>query len=170
MALSEILLPEFDQEMAHTRRSLERIPEDKFDWKPHPKSPTLAWLAGHLGNIPSWAVIGLEQDSFDMSPPGGPPPRPALPQSRQEALAMFEKNVSAARSALAAANDAHLGQPWSLLSGGQTVMTLPRLAVVRSFVLNHIIHHRAQLGVYLRLNDVPVPAIYGPSADEQPPR
>ncbi len=101
-----------------------------------------------------------------MAPAGGPPAPTPIASSRQAVLELFDKNVTAARAALAGATDEHLRRPWTLLSGGKTVFTLPRFDVVRSFVLNHSIHHRAQLGVYLRLNDVPVPAIYGPSADE----
>lgn len=166
MTLSESLLPEFDHEMANTRKSLERVPEAKFDWKPHQKSGTLGWLASHLAVLPSWATITIEQDSLDIAPPGGPPYEMPVATSRQTALEMFDTNVAAARAAIAGASDEHLLKAWSLLSGGNTVFTLPRIAVLRSFIMNHNIHHRAQLGVYLRLNDVPVPAIYGPSADE----
>jgi uncharacterized damage-inducible protein DinB len=166
MALSEALLPEFDQEMGNTRRTLERVPEDKLGWKPHEKSATMGWLATHLAVLPSWAGIAIEKDSIDIAPPGEPPPQAPLARSRAEVLEMFDKNLAAARGAIAGAADEHLLKPWSLLSGGRTVLTLPRIAVLRSFVMNHSIHHRAQLGVYLRLNNVPVPAIYGPSADE----
>jgi uncharacterized damage-inducible protein DinB len=123
-------------------------------------------LATHLANLPSWAVLTLSQDSFDMAPPGGEPWKNPLASSRQELLEMFDKNIADARAAIAGASDERMFSPWSLLSGGNTLMTLPKIAVLRSFVMNHIIHHRAQLGVYLRLNDVPVPSIYGPSADE----
>jgi uncharacterized damage-inducible protein DinB len=166
MKLSETLLPEFEHEMANTRRTLERVPEDKLDWQPHEKSMTMGGLTTHLANIPSWAMHGIDQDSLDVAPPGEKPLRIEPVQSRAEALAMFDRNVAAARAAIAGASDEHLLKPWSLLSGGRTVMTLPRVAVLRSFVMNHNVHHRAQLGLYLRLNDVPVPAIYGPSADE----
>jgi uncharacterized damage-inducible protein DinB len=164
--ISEALLPEFEHEMANTRKTLERIPEDKFDWKPHPKSTALGGLATHLANIPSWAALAIKQDSFDMAPPDAPPPRAKLATTRTEVLEAFDKNLAEARAAISGASDEQLMQPWSLLSGGNTVMTLPRVAVLRGFVMNHTIHHRAQLGVYLRLNDVPVPSIYGPSADE----
>jgi uncharacterized damage-inducible protein DinB len=168
MALSEALLPEFDHEMANTRKSLERAPEDKFGWKPHAKSPTLGWLATHLAMLPGWAVYTLEQDSLDLAPPGGPAPAPAAEaKSRAELLEMFDRNTSQARAAIAGASDQRLLEPWSLLKGGTVILTMPRTAVLRGFVMNHSIHHRAQLGVYLRLNDVPVPALYGPSADEQ---
>jgi uncharacterized damage-inducible protein DinB len=166
MAISESLLPEFDQEMANTRKTLERVPDDKFGWKPHAKSYAMGALTTHLANLPSWAVLTINADSFDMAPPGAEPFKLPEAKSRQAALEMFDKNVADARTALAGATDEHLLKPWSLLSGGNTIMTLPKIAVLRSFVMNHIIHHRAQLGVYLRLNDIPVPSIYGPSADE----
>lgn len=166
MKISDALLPEFDQEMANTRKTLERVPDDKLGWKPHEKSWAMGGLATHLTNIPSWTVFTIEQDTLDIAPPGAPPFQMPQAQSRKELLETFDKNVAAARAAIAAASDEHLFKPWSLLKGGQTVMTLPRIACLRSFVMNHLIHHRAQLGVYLRLNDIPVPAIYGPSADE----
>jgi uncharacterized damage-inducible protein DinB len=166
MHISDSILSEFDHEMAATRKTLERVPEDKSDWKPHQKSMTLSRLAGHLAELPTWAVHSLTLDSIDMTSPGGNPPVPAVMTSRQRLLEDFDKNVAAARSAIAAATDEKFMQPWSLLKGGQAIMTLPRIAVVRSFVLNHTIHHRAQLGVYLRLNNIPVPSLYGPSADE----
>jgi len=166
MPISEALLPEFDMEMANTRRVLERCPEDKFGWKPHQKSFSMSSLATHIARLPGWAVTTLEQDSFDVAPPGSPPYTEAPAASRKELLEEFDKGVAAARAAIAAAPDEHYAKPWSLLQGGQILMTMPRMTCIRSFVLNHGIHHRAQLGVYLRLNDVPVPAIYGPSADE----
>lgn len=166
MTLSKALLPEFDQEMANTRKTIERIPEDKLDWRPHPKSTTLGGLVTHLSNLPSWTVFTINQDLLDIAPVGAAPFRLEPIRSRKEALDAFDKNVVAAQSALAAASDEVLLKPWSLLSGGKTVFTLPRIAVLRSFVMNHTIHHRAQLGVYLRLNAIPVPSIYGPSADE----
>lgn len=166
MTISQSLLPEFDQEMANTRKTLERVPDDKFGWKPHEKSWAMGGLTTHLANLPSWAVLTINADSFDMAPPGGEPFKNPETKSRQEALEMFDKNVADARAAIAGASDEELFKTWSLLSGGHTILSLPKIAVLRSFVMNHIIHHRAQLGVYLRLNDIPVPAIYGPSADE----
>lgn len=168
MAISEALLPEFDQEMANTRKALERVPQDKLGWKPHQKSGTMGWLAGHLTNIPTWASIAIGQDSLDLMPGGKPYVPPPDPTNVKEILATFDKNVSEARAAIAGSNDKKMMESWSLLRNGETAMTMPRVGVVRGFVLNHLIHHRAQLGVYLRLNDVPVPAIYGPSADENP--
>lgn len=168
MPIAAALLPEFDHEAANTRKTLERVPEDKLGWKPHPKSPTLGWLASHVAELPHWTVIALQQDSLDLAPPGAPPPRREEAKTRAELLARFDERVAAARTALAGASDETLLSPWTLMKSGQQLMTMPKLAVVRSFVMNHGIHHRAQLTVYLRLNDVPVPALYGPSADEAP--
>jgi uncharacterized damage-inducible protein DinB len=166
MSLAQTILPEFDQEMKGVRRALERVPDDRLGWKPHPKSMTLGRLASHLAELPTWAVHSLKLDSLDIAPPGQPTPRGASLGSRQEILALFDAKVAEARAAIAEAPDEAFGQPWSLLRGGQTIFTLPRLAVLRSAVLNHMIHHRGQLTVFLRLNDVPVPSLYGPSADE----
>jgi uncharacterized damage-inducible protein DinB len=166
MSLSQSLLPEFDQEMANTRKTLERVPDEKFSWKPHEKSGSMGWLAGHLANLVGWAVETIKQDSFDMSPGGKPFTPPPVPKSRKELLELFDKNAAAARAALAGANDADLVKTWSFLNNGTTVFSMPRMACLRTWVMNHMIHHRAQLGVYLRLNNIAVPAIYGPSADE----
>jgi len=166
MSISASLLPEFDQEMANTRKALERMPDDKFDWKPHEKSGTMGWLANHLANLPNWTVYTINQDSLDLAPTDGDSPKWEGKGSRQELLDYFDKSVGAARAAIAEASDEEFLKPWSLLKGGVTLMTLPKIAVMRGFVMNHIIHHRGQFTVYLRLNDVPVPPIYGPSADE----
>ncbi|HUE04155.1 MAG TPA: DinB family protein [Bryobacteraceae bacterium] len=165
--IRDALLPEFDQEMASTRKTLDRCPEDKYGWTPHPKSFSMAALATHIANMTGWTVDVIEKDSFDISPPGAPPYKEEPAASREELLAKFDKSVTAARAALAGASDEHLAKTWSLLAGGETLFSMPRMVCIRSFVMNHCIHHRAQLTVYLRLNDVPVPAIYGPSADEQ---
>lgn len=162
MSLNQALLPEFDHEMQTTRRTLERVPEDKLGWKPHQKSMTLGGLATHLATINHWVDATLGMDSFDVATA---PPTPEL-KSRAEILAAFDQNVASARKTIAAAPDSELMKPWSLIAGGKPVFTLPRIAVLRSFIMNHTIHHRGQLSVYLRLNDVPVPSIYGPSADE----
>jgi len=168
MGLSDALLPEFDQEMANTRKTLERVPHEKFGWKPHEKSMAMGGLATHLSNIPTWAVYTIDQDSLDLAPEGKPLPHAELAKSQTELLALFDTNAAKARAAIAGASDADLFKPWTLMSNGATILTLPKVAVLRSFVMNHLIHHRAQLGVYLRLNDIPVPSIYGPSADESP--
>lgn len=167
MAIAQSLLGEFDHEMANTRKTLERVPEDKFDYKPHPKSGSMGWLAAHLANIPSWAVMTVQQDSLDIAPAGQNPTPTAPTKSRKELLSAFDKNVTEGRAAIAGASDQQLMSPWKLLKTGQELMTVPKIAVLRGFVMNHMIHHRAQLGVYLRLNNIPVPSIYGPSADEQ---
>jgi uncharacterized damage-inducible protein DinB len=166
MAISEALLPEFDQEMANTRKTLERVPNGKFDWKPHEKSGTIGWLAGHLESITEWMAEIIEKDSLDMAPKGVPMQPPPPPKTRKELLEVFDQHVAKSRKALAAASDSQLLKPWSLLNNGQVLFAMPRIACLRTWVMNHIIHHRAQLGVYLRLNNIPVPAIYGPSADE----
>jgi uncharacterized damage-inducible protein DinB len=166
MRLSEAMLPEFDHEMANTRKTLERIPEDKLDWQPHEKSMTMRGLATHLSNLVSWGGHVIDKDSLDMSPVGASPLRAQPVNSVREALETFDKNLAAARTAISSASDEHLLKPWTLLASGKTIFTMPRVAVLRGMVMNHTIHHRAQLGVYLRLNNVAVPSIYGPSADE----
>jgi len=166
MALRDALLPEFDQEMATARKHLERVPEGKFGWKPHEKSGSMGWLAGHIADIPEWAVVGITKDSVDLAPGGVHVPHPVPPSTREALLEMFDKNVAAARTAIAGAEDASLHQNWSLLMNGKPILTIPRTGVLRSFVMNHLVHHRAQLGLYLRLNDIPVPSTYGPSADK----
>jgi uncharacterized damage-inducible protein DinB len=167
MPISEAVLPEFDHEMANTRKTLERIPEDKFGWKPHEKSMTLGRLATHVAEIPGYIQEILQTESFDFAPPGAPPYQPMTAGSRAEVLELFDRNRGAARAAIAAPGDAQWMVPWTLLNGGTVVFSLPRFAVLRGMVMSHIVHHRAQLGVYLRLNDIAVPALYGPSADEQ---
>ena len=157
------LLPEFDQEMANTRRTLERIPEDKFDWRPHEKSYTLHELAAHLAEIPQWTEVSVNQDLFDMDQPY----ERVIPETKEEILAHFDTKVAEARAVLEGATAEQLAGMWSFKMGGEVAFSMPKAAVVRSFILSHNIHHRAQLGVYLRLLDVPVPAIYGPSADEE---
>jgi uncharacterized damage-inducible protein DinB len=166
MSIGQSLLPEFDHEMANTRKVLERIPEDKLSWKAHPKSNTIGWVGAHLANIPSWTELMLTSDSLDIAPPGAEPYRTPPATTVKAILEQFDTNVAKGRAALAAARDEEFFKPWSLLSGGKTVFTMPRIAVLRSFVFNHSIHHRAHLCVYLRLNNVPVPGMYGPSADE----
>jgi len=165
MSISQSILPEFDQEMANTRKTLERVPDGKFGWKPHDKSMAMGALANHIAFIPSWAAETVSKDSVDVMPEGAPPSMPNA-STQAEILALFDKTVGEARSAIAGATDDLWMKPWTLLAGGKTVFTMPKAAVLRAFVLSHIIHHRAQLGVYLRLNDIPVPSIYGPSADE----
>ena len=166
MTIGQSMLPEFDNEMANTRRVLERVPEDKLDWKAHPKSNTIGWVAMHLANIPTWIGYTLNQDSLDLNPSGEAPVVAPIAKSRQEILDNFDKNVAEARRLLESADDAEFAKPWTLLNHGAEIFTMPKGAIIRTFVLNHIIHHRAILCVYLRLNDIPVPGLYGPSADE----
>jgi uncharacterized damage-inducible protein DinB len=166
MAISQSLLPEFDQEMGNTRKVLERIPDDKLEWKAHPKSNTIGWVSKHLADLPSWATETLKHESLDVAPPGGQPFKLPEAKSKQAILELFDKNVADARASISAASDADYMKTWTLLKGGQKIFSMPRIAVVRSMVLNHSIHHRGHLCVYLRLNNVPVPALYGPSGDE----
>jgi uncharacterized damage-inducible protein DinB len=163
MTMSQVLLPEFDSEMKFTRKALERVPDDKFDWKPHAKSMSMGKLAGHLAELPGFAgaIIQTEGINFDK---GGY--KPAVMNNRAEVLKVFDKNVAATREAIAGATDDHLRQPWHLIYQEKKLFEAPRAAAMRSMAMNHIVHHRGQLTVYLRLNDVAVPAIYGPSADE----
>jgi uncharacterized damage-inducible protein DinB len=167
MKISETLVPEFDHEFANTRKVLERCPEEKYGWKPHPKSFTMADLATHIANMPEWASMAVSQDSFDYAPPGAPPYKQEAVKTRKELLEKFDNGIAQCRAAIMGASDEQLLAEWSLLAGGKPVFTMPRVAVLRAMILNHIIHHRAQLGLYLRLLDVPVPGMYGPSADEQ---
>jgi uncharacterized damage-inducible protein DinB len=162
MAIKDALLPEFDHEMATARKVIERVPEDKFGYKPHDKSMTMGRLASHIAEMPNWATSGITLDALDLA--SGYKPFEA--KSRTELLEAFDKSVAGARSAIAGASDETFMKNWSLKNGDKTLMTMPKIAVVRTFVMNHVIHHRGQLSVYLRLNNVAVPSIYGPSADE----
>lgn len=165
MTIAQSLLPEFDHEMETTRTLLERVPDAQGGWKPHPKSMTLGRLAVHLAELPGWALMALQQAELDLNPPGGPTYTPPRFESTAALLTLFNANVRNARAALAAATDAQMMVTWTLKNGGKTVFSLPRGAVFRSFVMNHGIHHRGQLSVYLRLQNVPLPSIYGPTAD-----
>lgn len=166
MSYADQILPEFEQEMANTRRVLERIPEDKLDWRAHPKSNTLGWNANHIAEIPGWVEGTLTLPHWDIDPVDGEPYRTPTLATRAEILEFFDNNVATAKQAITQVREESLGEPWSLLQQGQPVLTMPRAAVIRTFVLNHLIHHRAHLLVYLRLNDIPVPGMYGPSGDE----
>lgn len=166
MTRAQALIPEFEQEMSSTRRVLENFPDQLANWKPHPKSNTIGWNANHIAEIPGWVAGVLQQDNWDIQPANGDPVQSPTFGTREELLRFFDDNVAAAKSALDQVADDSLDQPWSLLQGGQVLFTLPRLEVIRTFVLNHLIHHRAILTVYYRLNDIPVPGMYGPSADD----
>lgn len=162
MSFSQTLLPEFDEEMKNTRKILECVPDGKFDYLPHTKSMSLGRLASHVAELPAWASTTLDTEVLEM----GPEFKPNVAATRQELLQIFDKGVADARAKIAAATDAAWQVTWTFKYDGKTVMSMPRAAVVRSVVMNHLIHHRAQLGVYLRLNDVAIPGMYGPSADE----
>src|SRR5215216_3050443 len=150
--------------MTVTRKVLERVPDGQFDWKPHQKSMSLGQLAQHVATIPTWGNVAMSQPDYDLANDQRPGSGQLL--TRAEILSLFDRNVSDARTALIGKGDGEMMAPWALKRGGQTIFSMPKASVWRSFVMNHLIHHRAQLGVYLRLLDVPVPAMYGPSADE----
>jgi uncharacterized damage-inducible protein DinB len=164
MSIAESLLPEFDREMGITRRVLERVPDGQFAWKPHEKSMTLGRLAEHLAELPSWCRVTIVESGIDMS--GGRPSGYVAPSTRAGVLELFDKNLADARAALSGRTDAELMAPWTLKAQGKEVFTMPKAIVLRGFVMNHMIHHRGQMSVYLRLQNVPVPSMYGPSADE----
>lgn len=165
MPIAASMLPEFDQEMATTRKVLEGLPADRLDFRPHPKSYTMGGLATHIATLPSWGKMTVELDTFDMSPPDRPPPRAPEGLTAAQILERFDETVAAAREALQGATDETLMAPWTLLDGGKEVFKLPRVAVFRSFVMNHLIHHRAQLSLYFRLAGLKPPFIYGPPGD-----
>jgi uncharacterized damage-inducible protein DinB len=169
MTIGQSMLPEFDQEMQSTRKVLERVPDDKWGWKPHEKSGTVGWLASHIGTVPGWITMTINTDELDYAPVNGPGYEPPKITNRKELLAAFDKESTEARAALADVSDADIIKGWKLLAGGKEIFTLPKIACIRSMCLNHMIHHRAQLTVYFRLMGVPVPGLYGPSADEGMP-
>jgi uncharacterized damage-inducible protein DinB len=169
MPIAESMLPEFDHETATTRALLERVPGDKAGWKPHEKSMSLGELAMHVSSILGWAQVTLRDTAFDTDPPGGQPYTPPTFESIAKTLETFDEGVKAARAMLAGTSDDETMVPWALKSGGKTMFTMPRVAVFRSFIMNHTIHHRGQLSVYLRICGVPLPAIYGPTADTREP-
>jgi uncharacterized damage-inducible protein DinB len=165
MGIKDGLLPEFDHEMGTTRRLLERVPEADMAWKPHPRSFSLGQLASHIANIPTWVDATVDLAVFDLAMIGDDA-RPKQPVELAPVLAAFDINVKKARAKIDAQPDAAFFAPWTLKKDGAEMFTMPKVAVLRSFVMNHLIHHRGQLSVYLRLRDVPLPSIYGPTADE----
>jgi uncharacterized damage-inducible protein DinB len=164
MALVDALLPEFDHEMTVTRKLLERVPEDRLDFKPHEKSFSLGQLAQHVATVPMWGAMTINQSELDL---GGAQQLPPV-ANRAGLLALFDGNVAGTRAALVGKSDAELMAPWTLKVGGKTIFSMPKASVWRSFVMSHLIHHRGQLSVYLRMQDVKLPSMYGPSADENP--
>jgi uncharacterized damage-inducible protein DinB len=164
MALVDALLPEFDHEMTVTRKLLERVPEERFDFKPHAKSYSLGQLAQHVATVPMWGSVTINQSEIDLAGAEQLPPV----TTRTALLALFDGHVAGTRAALVGKSDAELMAPWALKLGGKTIFSMPKAAVWRSFVMSHLIHHRGQLSVYLRMQDVKLPSMYGPSADENP--
>ena len=164
MAFSQTLLPEFEEEMKNTRKLLECIPDGKLATQQHPSSIMLAQLATHVAQVPGWTKHLLDEEMLDLSPDM----KPFVAASRAELLAIFDRGVVEARSRIRAASDEYWQTTWTFKIGGDTVFSMPRAAVMRSTIMNHLIHHRAQLGLYLRLDDVSIPGMYGPSADEKP--
>jgi uncharacterized damage-inducible protein DinB len=162
MGMVDALLPEFDREMTSVRKVLERAPNDRFDWKPHAKSFSLGELASHIATLPVWGTETLCNGEIDI----GASPPPVTLGSTTAVLAAFDANVAATRAALIGKSDGELMAIWTLKRNGKVLFSMPKAVVLRSFVLSHLIHHRGQMSVYLRLLDVPVPSIYGPSADE----
>ena len=163
MNLNEPLLAELDHEMANTRKALERVDESKFGWQPHEKSMTYGRLASHIAEIPGWMSAILDMDLFDMDSS-----QAALDaKTTAELLKTFDEGVRAGRAGLKAATNEKLFTMWEMRMDGNPFIKMPRIAVLRTWVFSHIIHHRGQLSVYLRMNGAPVPALYGPSADEE---
>jgi uncharacterized damage-inducible protein DinB len=162
MPISDLLVTEYDQEMVNTRKTLERVPGEKWDWKPHPKSGTLGWMASHIATLPNFAVTAVNSSELELE--GSPRPKV---NGVSELLPAFEEWRQKGRDAVASVTDDQLKEIWTLKWKGQVLFAMPKYNVIRVMCFNHIIHHRAQLTMYLRSLDVPVPALYGPSADEQ---
>jgi uncharacterized damage-inducible protein DinB len=169
MSIVQTLLPEFDHEMANTRRLLEVVPPAEAAWKPHPKSSSLGDLAAHIATLPRWARLVAEQPELDLGSPANASIAKVPFTTVPELLEQFDRHVREARAALASVADAAMGATWTLKNRGTTIFSMPRAAVVRGFILSHMIHHRGQLSVYLRLRDVPLPSLYGPTADTRQP-
>jgi uncharacterized damage-inducible protein DinB len=161
--LAGVLAAEMQQEAESTRKCLERVPAEKFDWKPHEKSMTMSRLASHVAEMFAWTGSTLEHSELDFSKIDY---KPAEPKTTADLLELLDNNVTEALTSLKNTSDEKFMEPWTMRNGEQIYFTMPKAAVMRTFVMNHIVHHRGQLSVYLRLNDIAVPAIYGPSADE----
>jgi uncharacterized damage-inducible protein DinB len=163
MSMTEPILAEMAHEMATTRRLLERLPQEQLGWKPHEKSMTLGRLASHIAEIPGWVSEIVEREGFDVGASGYVPPTVA---TVAQILEMFDRTTRLAAEAVRRQTAERLMATWRLTKKGQLVVEMPRVGVIRTFLLNHLIHHRGQLSVYLRLRNVPLPSIYGPTADE----
>jgi uncharacterized damage-inducible protein DinB len=166
MKISEILLLDFDQEISNTRRTLERVPEGKNDWKPHDKSMKLGTLAMHCASMPLFGLYVMEDPGMDMAA-STRPHVPLVFTTREACLAALDENAAKCRTAIAGASDEHFLEPWPFSVGPNVISNYSRYVTLRLWCINHLVHHTAQLGVYLRLLDISVPGLYGPSADEQ---
>jgi len=164
MPLSALLLPEFDAEAATARKVLERVPDDRIEWKPHEKAFPMGHLAQLVAMLPGWTTFIVTKNEHDIAPLEGPTAVYQF-QPVSKLLAMFDKNVAEARSLIAGVTDEQLQEPWTLKARGQSIVTMSRYMTLRSSMLNHLVHHRAQLGLYLRLTEQKVPEMYGPTAD-----
>jgi uncharacterized damage-inducible protein DinB len=162
MPINELLIREFDQEMSNTQKTLERVPADKWDWKPHEKSGSLGWMAGHVATLPGFTVATIRTPELDLAAANIP-----KVEKHADLLATFAKLRQEARDSLAGVTDEQLHQTWTLKRNGTVIFSMPRYDVLRTMCFNHIVHHRAQLTMYLRQLNVPVPGLYGPSADEK---
>lgn len=167
MSIAETLLAEWDVEIPITRRVLERVPDDKGEWKPHPKSFNMAHLAQLVARMPGWATMMMQESELDIAPTEGPPPQPYSVETTATLLEEFDRNAAAGRASIAATSDDAFQETWTLKAAGHAVQSGTRYQMLRVSMLNHLVHHRAQLGVYLRLVEVPVPSMYGPTADER---
>jgi uncharacterized damage-inducible protein DinB len=163
MSLSDVFIAELQQEAIATRKCLERIPENTFDWKPHEKSMSMSALAAHIAEMVSWVKDVAETPELDFATMDY---KPFAPETTAELVELFDKNLSAANESLKNASDGMMMENWKMRNGEQVYFDMPRIQVLRGFIFNHLAHHRGQLSVYLRLQDIPVPEIYGPSADE----
>ena len=166
MKIADLLLPEYDNEIGVTRRVLERVPDERAEWKPHPRAFSMAHLAQLVAMLPGWVDQVLGKTELDIAPKSGPTTGYSI-QKVSALLATFDAGAAAGRTALVRATDADFQVPWTLLAAGTVISTQPRYMALRQLVLNHLVHHRAQLAVYLRITDQKVPQMYGPTADEK---